>query len=239
MNGVGLATGVYYVADSFNQTHLIMMKKIIAFALCALSYHFSVGQTATPAPATTTPAAVTAPAQDPLQGTYTLRDRFHIMKTKSQTYQNYKVIKESVLDGIWRIVQDSLRGKQTTINQANQQIASLKADVKKVEDAMKQKDAAVQGVVHDSTHINALGIDFSKGFFIGLTGIIIAALVGSLVFVLARMKVLDKSIKEKALTISLVSNEYDEYKKKAMDKQTKLSRELQDERNRLQELRRS
>ncbi|RAW01801.1 hypothetical protein [Pseudochryseolinea flava] len=206
-----------------------MMKKIIAFAICILSYQLSVGQAATTTPPTT----------DPLQGSYTLRDRFQIMKTKSQTYQNYKVIKESVLDGVWRIVQDSLHGKQQTINQANQQIASLKAEVKKVEDTMKQKDASVQGVIHDSTHISVIGVDFSKGFFLTLTGIILAALVGALVFVLARMKVLDKSIKEKSLTISLVSNEYDEYKKKAMEKQTKLSRELQDERNRLQELRRS
>ncbi len=56
---------------------------------------------------------------------------------------------------------------------------------------------------------------------------------------MARMKVLDKSIREKTLTINMVSNEYEEYKKKAMEKQTKLSRELQDERNRLRELRRS
>lgn len=204
-----------------------MMKKIIAFALCVLSYHLSIGQ------------ATTAPTTDPLQGSYTLKDRFQIMKAKSQTYQNYKVIKETVLDGVWRIVQDSLQGKQQTINQANQQIASLKAEVKKVEDTMKQKEASVQGIVHDSTHINVIGIEFSKGLFLTITGILLAALVGALVFVLARMKVLDKSIKEKSLTINLVSSEYDEYKKKAMEKQTKLSRELQDERNRLQELRRS
>jgi hypothetical protein len=204
-----------------------MMKKIIALALCVLSYHLSIGQATTPSSA------------EPLEGSYTLKDRFSIMKTKSQTYQNYKVIKESVLDGVWRIVQDSIRAKQQTINQANQQIVALKAEVKKGEDTMKQKEAAVQSIVHDSAHINVIGIDFSKGFFLTLTGIILAALIGSLVFVLARMKVLDKSIKEKSLTISLVSNEYDEYKKKAMEKQTKLSRELQDERNRLQELRRS
>lgn len=204
-----------------------MMKKIIAFAFCVLSYHLSIGQ------------ATTTPATDPLQGSYTLKDRFQIMKAKSQTYQNYKVIKESVLDGVWRIVQDSLQGKQLTINQANQQIASLKAEVKKVEDTMKQKEASVQGVIHDSTHINVIGIDFTKGVFLTIAGILLATLVGALVFVLARMKVLDKSIKEKSLTINLVSSEYDEYKKKAMEKQTKLSRELQDERNRLQELRRS
>jgi hypothetical protein len=219
--------GVSIKLQILSTRNVIMMKKIIAIALCVLSYHLSFGQAATPS------------ATDPLQGSYTLKDRFSIMKAKSQTYQNYKVIKESVLDGVWRIVQDSIHAKQQAVNQANQQIAALKADVKRIEDTMKQKEAGVQSIVHDSAHINVLGIDFTKGFFLTLTGILFAALIASLVFVLTRMKVLDKSIKEKTLTISLVSNEYDEYKKKAMEKQTKLSRELQDERNRLQELRRS
>jgi uncharacterized protein YoxC len=200
-----------------------MMKKTIALCLCLLSGYLTFGQ-----------ATV-----DPLQENYSLKDRFAIMKAKSQTYQNYKVIKESVLDGVWKIIQDSLNAKQATIRTANQQIAQLKGEVQKTEQAMKAKDESVKEVVYDSAHINVLGIDFAKGVFLSIVGILIAALVAFLVFVMARMKVLDKSIREKTLTINMVSNEYEEYKKKAMEKQTKLSRELQDERNRLQELRRS
>ena len=174
-----------------------------------------------------------------LEGQYTLKDRFSIMKAKSQTYQNYKVVKESVLDGVWKIVQDSIQAKQASINDARQQIKQLQAEVSQIQQTMKQKEASVQGVVFDSAHINVLGIDFAKGFFLSLIGIIVVALIGFLAFVMTRMKVLDKSIREKNLTITMVSNEYDDYKKKAMEKQTKLSRELQDERNRLQELRRS
>ena len=200
-----------------------MIKKSIALFICLAIYSFSFGQ-----------ATV-----DPLQENYSLKDRYAIMKAKSQTYQNYKVIKESVLDGVWKITQDSLNAKQAAIRSANQQIAQLKGEVQKVHGDMKAKDASVAEIVFDSAHINVLGIDFSKSVFLTIIGILIAALVAALVFIIARMKVLDKSIREKALTISMVSNEYEEYKKKAMEKQTKLSRELQDERNRLQELRRS
>lgn len=200
-----------------------MIKKSIALFICVGIYSFSFGQ-----------ATV-----DPLQENYSLKDRYAIMKAKSQTYQNYKVIKESVLDGVWKITQDSLNAKQAAIRSANQQIAQLKGEVQKVHGDMKAKDASVAEIVFDSAHINVLGIDFSKSVFLTIIGILVAALVAALVFIIARMKVLDKSIREKALTISMVSNEYEEYKKKAMEKQTKLSRELQDERNRLQELRRS
>jgi hypothetical protein len=200
-----------------------MIKKIAVICFFFLSFHFSFGQTPTEA----------------LEGQYTLKDRFAIMKAKSQTYQNYKVIKESVLDGVWKIVQDSIQVKQAAIGQAHQQINQLKAEVSQTQQMMKQKEASVQGIVFASDHINVLGIDFGKGLFLSIVGILLAALIGFLAFVMMRMKVLDKSIREKNLTISMVTSEYEDYKKKAMDKQTKLSRELQDERNRLQELRRS
>ena len=50
------------------------------------------------------------------------------------------------------------------------------------------------------------------------------------------MKMMRKNLAEKVELVNSVSAEYEEYKRRAMDKQTKLSRELQNERNKLQEL---
>jgi hypothetical protein len=48
------------------------------------------------------------------------------------------------------------------------------------------------------------------------------------------MKVQSKILSERNLAVNSLTHEFDEYKHRAMDKQTKLSRELQDERNKLQ-----
>ena len=48
----------------------------------------------------------------------TLRERYLVMKNKSQNYQEYKVIKENILDGMWRIIEDSLNQTQVSIGQA-------------------------------------------------------------------------------------------------------------------------
>ena len=200
-----------------------MIKKSIALLVCVFLYTLTFGQ---------------APV-DALQGPYSLKDRYAIMKEKSQSYQNYKVIKESVLDGVWKITLDSIKAKDAAVRNANQQIKQLHAEVNKAQQAVKQKEESVKDVTYDSAHITVLGIDFSKGFFLTLIGIILAGLIGFLAFIMTRMRYQDKSMREKTLTINMVTNEYEEYKRKAMEKQTKLSRELQDERNRLQELRRS
>jgi hypothetical protein len=166
----------------------------------------------------------------------TLRERYLLMKTKSQNYQEYKVIKENLLDGVWKIVLDSVNAKQAAIRKSKEEINSLQAELNKNVELLKTKEESMKDIVQASTHITVLGIDFDKGFFAGMVGIIL--LIAGLVIagVIYSMKVLRKNLSEKEDLANTISSEYEDYKRKAMDKQTKLSRELQNERNKLQEL---
>lgn len=182
-------------------------------------------------------SAVAQTAEDALRNDQqTLRERYLVMKMKSQNYQEYKVIKENILDGMWKIVLDSMTAKQAAIRKSQSEISNLQAELNKNIETLKAKENSMNDVVYASTHIRVLGIDFDKGFFAGMFGaiLIIAGLV--LAGVLYSMKVLKKNLNEKESLATAISSEYEEYKRKAMDKQTKLSRELQNERNKLQEL---
>lgn len=166
----------------------------------------------------------------------TLRERYLLMKTKSQNYQEYKVIKEPILDGLFNIFLDSVTAKQAAIRKSQAQNNNLQAELNKSMETLKAKEDSMKDIVHASTHITVLGIDFNKGFFAGMVGVIllIAALV--IAGVVYTMKVMRKNLTEKEDLANAISAEYEEYKRKAMEKQTKLSRELQNERNKLQEL---
>jgi hypothetical protein len=165
-----------------------------------------------------------------------LRERYLLMKTKSQNYQDYKVIKENLLDAWWKIVVDSLQAKEAAIAKSQANVKKLESDLAQNMETLKSKETSMQDIVHASTHINVLGIDFDKGFFAGLVGVIILALALTIAVIMYTLKMLRKSLKEKADLATAISNEYEDYKRKAMEKQTKLSRELQNERNRLMEL---
>lgn len=166
-----------------------------------------------------------------------LRERFSIMKAKSQTYGDYKVIKEYVLDGVWKIVQDSIRKGKSQLNEANVKIAGLQKELAAVKNQMKDKEASVADIEHASTHISVLGIDVNKQAFISFVGIVVAGLLLLLGLVSGRLKLMYSSLKEKIESLNIINKEYDEFKHKALEKQIKLSRELQNERNKLQELR--
>jgi hypothetical protein len=166
-----------------------------------------------------------------------LEERFQEMKEGSQTFKDYKVIKESVLDKVWDITGDTIKSKEQQLSDAKTQIASLHEELKSTRNAMEAQQASIKDVIYDSTHISVLGIPFPKGVFLVLA----AAMIGGLAFVLslflARMKMLNGQVKEKALIADSISHEFEEFKKKAMEKQTKLSRELQNERNKWQDYR--
>jgi hypothetical protein len=167
---------------------------------------------------------------------YTLGERYHVMKSNSQTYQDYKVIKEFVLDGVWKITLDTVKAQKLLMLQSREKISQLEASLQTVELTLKREREASAEVVHDSTHISILGIDFKKGTFLSFSTFVLAAFIIAISFIVGRMKMMRTTAKEKIMIADLITNEYDEFKRKALEKQTKLSRELQSERNKLEEL---
>jgi len=195
-------------------------------AACFLVSSVVLAQEQQQQPQKTSPQAVT------LEGNYTLDDRFSLVKAKSQNFQDYKVIKEFVLDGFWKITKDSVRKAKADLNQAKAKIAQLENDVLTVKNNLQAKEASVADITYESTHISVLGIPFTKSAFIVLVSIVVVGLVLALLALLGALRFTRSSMKERALTVDLLTKEFDEYKKKALDKETKILRQLQDERNR-------
>lgn len=173
-------------------------------------------------------------ASDALTGDHTLRERYLIMKSKSQSYGEYKVIKESTLDGVWKIHLDSIAAKKESLAKANSNIRDLQGQLKEKIATLNEKEKSMAAISHESTHIEVIGIDMLKSTFITVMAVTIAALLLLLVLVIGRMKLQSNALSERNLAVSALTSEFEDYKHRAMDKQTKLSRELQDERNKLQ-----
>jgi hypothetical protein len=178
-------------------------------------------------------------ALEALDGDHTLRERYGLMKGNSQTYGEYKVIKESLLDGVWRIMQDTVKAKELALKEAGGQITELKAQLNQTMATLKDKEASMEEILFDSTHINVLGVNASKGAFLTMVAIVSGGLIALVVMVIGRMKLQSRTLNEKKLAIDALSHEFDDYKHRAMDRQIKLSRELQDERNKLEAIHRN
>lgn len=168
----------------------------------------------------------------------TLHDRYESMKTKSQTYGDYKVIKEYILDGVWKISIDSIRANKVLLRGANTTISTLQTEVSRLQAELQQKEASMEEIVTASTHISVMGIDVDKSLFKVIAGLTFVGLLVLLGLMTGKLKLMYLSIREKMELITITSSEFESYKKKALERQTRLSRELQTERNKLMELKR-
>jgi hypothetical protein len=166
-----------------------------------------------------------------------LEERYKVMKETSQTFKDYKVIKRDVLDGVLKISLDSIAALEAKLAESKGAIAAFDQKIKEADLARDQANAEKAEMEYDATHMTVLGVSFNKSFFASLMGIIIAVLLVFLGLVSGRLKMVYSSLKEKLENLEIITREFEEYKRKALDKQMKLSRELQDERNRLAELR--
>src|SRR5688500_3332952 len=146
-------------------------------------------------------ASIVAHAQQPgaealTKDNKTLQERYFLLKTKSQTFKDYKVIKETVFDGMWTVISDSLKASKQRMSDARAKIASLDASVAQIKLQLEQKQASMQQVEHASTHITVLGIDFTKGVFITMATIVVLALLAFIGVLVARLKIIHKSYRE-------------------------------------------
>lgn len=161
----------------------------------------------------------------------TLAERYALMKSKAQTYDEYKVVKEADLDVVYKTMRDSLQATKTGLLNSNKSLSTLQAKIDSLQIAIQLKESSVQDILYDSTHISVFGINFNKAFFKGLVAILIVAMIAGLVTTIARMRLIQRAFKEKSDLAAEIALEYSTYKLKAMEKQTKLARDLQTELN--------
>lgn len=176
--------------------------------------------------------AVTALENKP----HSLQERYYLMKTQAETYNDYKVIREYVLDAVWKMTIDSLESKGKQLAIARVRIDSLQKRTDEAQNALKLKTDSMADVVFAGSHIRAMGWNFSKSAFLGIIFVVVAGLFTAIAFLFLRMNQMQRFVNESKLIVTSINGEFEDYKHKALEKQTKLARELQTERNKLLEL---
>jgi hypothetical protein len=169
-------------------------------------------------------------------GPQTLRQQYATLKSDLEVINGFRMVKLFEMDQFWKVIEDSLRTKRMAINQglaiAKQQTAeieSLKAQVAKIEGDKQELTSHV-------ANINVYGMSFSKGGFVTFISLLIVGLAVGCGVLFVISKVAYKSSRDLKKVNEDVYKEFEDYKHHAVEKQIKLSRELQNLKNRMSEL---
>jgi len=194
----------------------------------------------TPAPAVPAKVAPTKVAQAPVVPEVidpSLKGQYEALLSKSKTYYTYKLINPVRLTAFYRSVADSIRKERVSSRSAQAKITAQARTIDTLNSQIKGNESSLESTNAKVNEISFLGIPFSKTTYNTLVWSIIIVLALALAFVVIRSA---KNIHEAKYRTELyeeVSKEYQTFKVKANEKEKKLARELQDERNKLDELR--
>lgn len=161
----------------------------------------------------------------------TVENQFNELYKKSNNYQIYKVIKKneylrlqkSILDSI-KVIKTDAASKQVKINEQQKSITELQTKI----DALNT-DLATSIGKEDA--ISFIGIPLNKATYNTIVWGIIFALLAGLAFFIYRFNNSNVVTKETKSLLADTEEEFEQYKRKSIEKEQKLRRQLQDEIN--------
>ncbi|RXG15540.1 hypothetical protein DSM03_102229 [Leeuwenhoekiella aestuarii] len=161
----------------------------------------------------------------------TISQQFENLLENSNNYQDYKVVKQNSLLKLKSNAADSISGLKEQINTLQEQINSQQAKVSELNNSLEETENTLENTRAEKDSIFFLGIPMSKGGYMGMMWGIVAVLALALIFFIFRFKGSNAHTQEARKKLADVETEYEEYRKKALEKEQKMGRLLQDERN--------
>lgn len=160
-----------------------------------------------------------------------LSGQYQFMLSKSKSLYGARLINPSRLSSLWKSVTDTLRKERKQLQEARLEIKSQSATISSLKGEVTGKESSLAGANAMVNEIKFLGISFTKGTYNIIVWSIIAVLAIALFIVIARSTKNILEAKHRTQLYEEINTEYQNYKVKANEKERKLARELQDERN--------
>ncbi|MES2447169.1 MAG: hypothetical protein V4546_08300 [Bacteroidota bacterium] len=168
---------------------------------------------------------------------FSLNGQYRFLLSRSRSSYGSKLINPVRLDALWKSVNDTLRKERTAFKNINTKVIEQEKTISSLKAEVSGKENSLSETTAKADEISFLGIPFTKGTYSTIVWSIIIILAISLFVVIARSAKSILEAKHRTQLYDDISAEYQAYKTKSNDQQRKLARELQDERNALEELR--
>ncbi len=186
---------------------------------------------------TPTAARTTFRQQDTVKNTDpTLNGQYQFLLSRSKNINGYKLMNPYRLTSVWTSVLDTLKKERSALATANAKIAEQQKTISSLKTEVTGKEEKISENTEVADEIDILGMPFKKGTYSIIVWSIILVLAIALIVVIARSAKNIMEAKHRTQLYDEISAEYQTFKSKANEKERKLARELQDERNKLDEL---
>lgn len=169
-------------------------------------------------------------------GPQTLRQQYANLKSDLEVINGFRMVKLFEMDQFWRVIEDSLKTKRSAINEGLVLTKQQAAEIETLKAQVAKTETDKQELASNVANINVFGMSYSKGGFVTFTTFLVVGLLVlcGVLFVISKMAF--KASRDSKKVSDDVYKEFEDYKHVAVEKNIKLSRELQNMKNRMAEL---
>jgi hypothetical protein len=166
----------------------------------------------------------------------TLARQYQLLKSQSGNYQQFKVMSELTLDSFWNILQDSVKVMKQQIAAGQVKAGSQQNEITQLQQKVSSLEEQITKSNSDSSQVGVLGVKVGKESYVVVSFVIFALLAGLLGFVFYRYLSSAKLIEEAQRDAAESKIQTETLRHRVLEIQTQLGRELQNERNKVEEL---
>ncbi len=166
----------------------------------------------------------------------TLQEQFNDIYKNSESYNEYKVIKGTRLKSFWKVVDDSLNLYRAGIGEKAAMMQNQIKKNKALQARIEELEASLESSTYNTDRITIFGISLKKNVYNWIVWLLIAGLTVVTFYALSGILLLKRTSNARKKESNDLVEEFEEYRKKSYDAKIKMGRELQDERNLVEDL---
>ncbi len=170
---------------------------------------------------------------------FSLNGQYQFLLSRSRSINGYKLVNPYRLTAVWKSVTDTLAKERADLINLKSKLAAQEKTINNLKTEASGNKTVVTDKNAKRDEINFLGISFDKNTYNLIVWGIIVVLAISLFIVIARSAKNILEAKHKTQLYDEITAEFQNYKGKASEKERRLARELQDERNTVEEMKNS
>ncbi|TVZ50956.1 hypothetical protein [Dokdonia sp. Hel_I_53] len=176
-------------------------------------------------------ATIISTAQEETSTEKTIDQQFTDVVESSNNYQQFKVIEKTKMTQLQANTKERINSLQAEISDLKKQISEEQAASLKVQTDLEGTQQDLEATRGEKDSIKFFGNPMKKGAYQLMMWGIVALLLLGLLFFIYRFRSSNVLTKEAQHRLDETEAEFDEYRRKALEKEQKLGRQLQDERN--------
>lgn len=209
------------------------MKKLTFVAIAAFAFFSATAQEETSMRTTTRTTAQVAPVEAVQEEKIptTLSEQFQYMVDRSNSYERFKLIDKTKLATFQRSMNDSINSVKSRLEAEKQTVKTHENTIKTLNDNITELQTALDETKNQKDSMNFFGALLSKGLYNTIMWGIVVVLTVLLVFYIYRYANGNVVTKKSISDLAELQEEYENYRKAAIEREQKVRRQLQDEIN--------